>query len=189
LWGEAAVSLPRRYRSVNLRPDVGQAQAEAEEAEMTWLSLLFVLAQDPHGAPPRDVATPTQRISIEVAQAPQPVGTRYAYTLRYLSTSDDEPPIVRVDLGTSSAAGPGALTSLPIDVRSPEGWRAVVTSDDTVEGTRWRVAWSCGSEGWDARLRCQIRPGRTLEGFAIDVARADGTYASPQYATTFGQGR
>jgi hypothetical protein len=143
----------------------------------------------PVGEADRAIATSTSRISIEVAATPLPVGTRYAYALRYLSTSDDQPPIVRVDVGTSSAAGPGELTSPPIDVRSPEGWRAVVTSDDTANGARWRVSWSCGSEGWDARLRCRIRPGRTRTGFAIDVARADVTYASPRYTPTLAEGR
>jgi hypothetical protein len=153
---------------------------------MNWMSTLLLGAAQaaPAGAPPGDAAVPTTRLSLEVDEAPLSVGTRYTYAVRYLSTADAEPPIVRVDLGTSSPAGPGALTSPPVDVRSPDGWRAVVTSDDTTEGTRWRVAWSCGSEGWEARLRCQIRPGRTLGGFAVDLARADGTYASPRYATT-----
>ncbi|MET0555423.1 MAG: hypothetical protein ABW221_20440 [Vicinamibacteria bacterium] len=153
---------------------------------MSWMHVLLGAAQiAPVAAPPAVVAVPTTRVSIDVAATPLPVGVRYAYTVRYLSTVDDEPAIVRVDLGTSSAAGPGAFTSPPTDVRSPDGWRAVVTSDDTPDGARWRVAWSCGSEGWEARLRCQIRSGRTLAGFSVDVARADGTYASPRYATTF----
>ena len=100
---------------------------------MNWMPVLLLGATQiaPVGAPPGDVAIATTRISIDVREAPLPVGARYAYTVRYLSTADDELPIVRLDLGTASAAGPGAFTSPPIDVRSPEGWRAVVTSDDT----------------------------------------------------------
>jgi hypothetical protein len=112
--------------------------------------------------PPTDLAEPSMRVSVEVERERSADQVRLTFTVRYLSTSTDGAPVVRLDVAFDSVAGGGSL-----DLESPPGWRATVFPPSGSAASRWQVSWSCSGEGWEHRLEHEIRPGQVVGGFRV----------------------